>query len=187
MDRRKRKTREAIFGAFTELLSKKHYDRITVGEIIERADVGRATFYAHFETKDFLLKALCEELFCHVFDATEAAGERHRHIFSCEAPSSVTLHLLLHLQRNDHQILDLLACKNNGLFLRYFKENLKNLIQKHPQFWDEGKPKGIPDDYWINHVSASFVETVGWWLECGMKESAETVSAYFQAIIRGGI
>ena len=58
MDRRQKKSREAIFGAFTELLSKKHYNQITVGEIIEKADVGRATFYAHFETKDFLLKEL---------------------------------------------------------------------------------------------------------------------------------
>ena len=72
MDRRQRRTREAIFRAFTELLAKKSLDRITVGEIIERADVGRATFYAHFETKDFLLRELCRELFCHVFDATGA-------------------------------------------------------------------------------------------------------------------
>ena len=186
MDRRKRKTREAIFGAFTELLSKKHYDRITVGEIIERADVGRATFYAHFETKDFLLKALCEELFCHVFDATEAGGEEHRHIFVCDAPSSAILHLLQHLQRNDHKILDLLACENNELFLRYFKEYLKLLIKKHSPLLNVEKPKGLPDDYWVNHISVSFVETIRWWVDNGMKESAETLSSYFDTVIRGG-
>jgi hypothetical protein len=105
MDRRQKKTREAIFHAFSALLSKKRYHQITVGEIIETADIGRATFYAHFETKDFLLKALCEELFCHVFDATKAGGEQHRHIFSCDAPSSVTVHLLQHLQKMDTVLL----------------------------------------------------------------------------------
>ncbi len=54
MDRRRRKSREAIFAAFSELLSKKNFSQITVGEIIEQADIGRATFYSHFETKDYL-------------------------------------------------------------------------------------------------------------------------------------
>ena len=53
MDRRQRKTRDAIFKAFIELLSEKNVNQITVGEIIARADIGRATFYAHFETKIF--------------------------------------------------------------------------------------------------------------------------------------
>lgn len=183
MDRRQKKTREAIFNAFTEILSKKHYNQITVGEIIERADVGRATFYAHFETKDFLLKELCEELFCHIFDATVAGGEKHRHIFACDAPSSVILHLLQHLQKNDNNILELLACENNELFLRYFKENLRILIQKQPQMFGSKKDEKIPDEYWVNHISATFVETVRWWLDNGMKESAETLSSYFLAVI----
>ena len=185
MDRRQRKTREAIFNAFTELLSKKHYSQITVGEIIEKADIGRATFYSHFETKDFLLKELCEELFCHIFDATEECGEHHKHIFNCEAPSSVILHLLQHLQKNDNKILDLLGCENNELFLRYFKENLKHLIKKHPHLFGGEKPNELPDDYWSNHISTTFVETVRWWLDDGMKENPQMLANYFYIAIYG--
>lgn len=183
MDRRQKKTRKAIFNAFTELLSKKHYNQITVGEIIDRADIGRATFYAHFETKDFLLKELCEELFCHVFDATEAGNEKHQHIFDCDAPSSVILHLLQHLQNNDNNILELLSCENNELFLRYFKEKLKELIRKQPQIFGSKKNDELPDGYWTNHVCATFIETIGWWLDNGMKESAETISDYFTKVL----
>ena len=183
MDRRQKKTREAIFNAFTELLSSKHYNKITVGEIIERADIGRATFYAHFETKDLLLKELCEELFCHVFDAAEANSEKHRHIFDCDAPSSAVLHLLQNLQRNDNNILALLSCENNELFLRYFKEDLKLLIERQPRLFGDKKDRALPDGYWVNHVAASFVETVRWWLDSGMKESPEQLSEYFFAVV----
>ena len=76
-----KEVREAIFSAFTELLSKKDFNQITVGEIIDSADIGRATFYAHFETKDFLLKEFCEELFCHIFDTEKNTQNNHKHIF----------------------------------------------------------------------------------------------------------
>ena len=183
MDRRQKKTREAIFRAFIQLLSRKQYSQITVGEIISHADVGRATFYAHFETKDFLLKELCEELFCHIFDAAEENHPEHKHIFSCDAPASVVLHLLQHLQKNDNHILDLLAGENNELFLRYFKENLTQLIQKRPLLFGRKKDDQLPDPYWIHHVSSSFVETVRWWSDNGRKESPETLSAYFLKVI----
>ena len=183
MDRRQKKTRTAIFEAFSELLSHKQYHQITVGEIIDRADIGRATFYAHFETKDFLLKELCEELFCHIFDAAEKNCNHHRHIFDCQAPDSVFVHLLQHLLKNDHHILDLLVCENNALFLSYFKENLKKMIEEEATSFLNPKTATLPKDFWINHVAATFVETVRWWIEHGMKESPETLFEYFTATL----
>ena len=127
MDRRQRKTREAIFNAFIALLSEKNYNQITVAEVIQRADIGRATFYAHFETKDYLLKELCQELFDHVF----ASGSGHTHLFDCDSPHSTFQHLFYHLQKNDNQILELLSCRNNELFLHYFRSSLTEFVKKH--------------------------------------------------------
>ena len=174
MDRRQRKTREAILGAFTELLSKKKYEKITVGEIIERADVGRATFYAHFETKDFLLKALCEELFCHIFDAASGDGVSHRHIFECDSHAPMFLHLLSHLESNDNNILRLLSSENTGIFVKYFKENLKELVEKSLVSL-EGEEDRLSRSFLVNHLASSFVEAVRWWIDGGMTESAERV------------
>lgn len=179
MDRRQRKTREAIFTAFIELLSKKNFSQITVGEIINKADIGRATFYSHFETKDFLLKELCEELFCHIFDSLNTEESEHRHIFDCEAPDSVFLHLFMHLQKNDNNILELLSCENNELFLQYFKNNLQSLVASQQPLFQARKSEKLPESFWINHIVYTFVETVKWWINNGMKESPETITEYF--------
>ena len=101
MDRRQKKTREAIFKAFTTLLSEKNYNQISVQEIIDAADIGRTTFYAHFETKDFLLKELCEELFDHIIDTAMGLPHGHYHYSCGNANDSVFLHLLRHLQEDD--------------------------------------------------------------------------------------
>lgn len=183
MDRRQRKTREAIFSAFTELLSEKSFSQITVSDIIDRADIGRATFYAHFETKEYLLKALCQELFCHIFDAANHHRDAHRHIFSCDTSSSVFQHLFEHLQRNDNRILDLLSSENNELFLRYFKMGLLELVEN--QFHDFGAQKAsvLPKDFYINHIAATFVETVRWWIENKMVQSSGEITEYFLALV----
>lgn len=183
MDRRQRKTRSAIFHAFTALLAEKEYAQITVGEILQKADVGRATFYAHFETKDYLLLALCEELFCHIFDTADSHRQPHQHIFECEGSDSVFLHLFQHFQRNDNQLLTLLSSQNNGLFLNYFRRNLDVLIESQLPIFASDKPDALPDSFWKNHIAASFIETLKWWIEHGMQESAETITAYFLQVI----
>ena len=183
MDRRQRKTREAIFNAFVELLSEKIYGKITVGEIINRADIGRATFYSHFETKDFLLKELCEELFCHIFDSVSNQPSLHRHIFNCDAPDSVFLHLFQHLLKNDNNILELLAGENNEIFLRYFKANLQRLVISQLSSFEMKNNDKLPESFRINHITSTFVETVKWWIEGGMKESPETITDYFYLVV----
>lgn len=179
MDRRQRKTREAIFKAFIELLSKKEFNQITVSEIIDCADIGRATFYSHFETKDFLLKELCEELFCHIFDAINENANQHRHIFECDAPKSVFLHLFQHFKRNDNNILKLISCKNNDLFLQYFKVNLKKLILSQLFLFEDRKNVKLPESFWISHIASTFVDTLKWWVDNGLQETPETITEYF--------
>ena len=67
MDRRSQRTRRAIYEAFSGLLARKKYSQITVQEILDAADIGRSTFYAHFSTKEDLLREICDELFGHIF------------------------------------------------------------------------------------------------------------------------
>ena len=65
MDARKAKSRAAIVAAFSELLREEDYSKITVGDIIARAHVGRATFYGLFKSKDDLLAELVCDICTH--------------------------------------------------------------------------------------------------------------------------
>jgi len=183
MDRRQRKTRESIFNAFITLLSSKNYNNITVGEIIEIADIGRATFYSHFETKDYLLKELCAELFDHLFCCDEEQHVHKRNIFSCDIHDWIFLHLFKHVKKNDNNIYKLLSCKNNELFLEYFKNGVKTLIESRICDFESKKPKNIPEDFWINYITSTLIETLRWWIDNKMKVPPETIAEYFLAIV----
>lgn len=183
MDRRQQKTRAAIFTAFSTLLAEKSYSRITVQEIIDRANVGRTTFYAHFETKDDLLKALCEELFGHIIDSALDCTHTHGLYSDGNAPESVFCHLLQHLQENENHILELLSCKSSELFLRYFKNSLNELVQKQFVNQDRRNYLMVPRDFLVNHISGSFVEMVLWWIKGRMKQAPEELDRYFRAVI----
>jgi AcrR family transcriptional regulator len=61
-DRRVRRTRRNLADALITLIVERGYDRITVQDILDRADVGRSTFYAHFRDKDALLLSTFDEL-----------------------------------------------------------------------------------------------------------------------------
>ncbi len=183
MDRRQRKTRSAIFQAFIFLLSKKDFARITVEEIIKRADVGRATFYAHFETKDFLLKELCAELFDHIFSLDNEGAEEQSNLFHCDTQDFEFLHLFRHIKKNDNNIGKLFSSKNNELFLSYFKNGVKTLVERRIADFADRKPSAVPDDFWINHVTATFIETLRWWTENNMAETPERITEYFMSLI----
>ncbi|WP_455907688.1 TetR/AcrR family transcriptional regulator [Streptomyces hydrogenans] len=61
-DRRVRRTRAALRQALVELVLDKGFHAVTVEEITERADVGRATFYAHYRDKEDLLVGVVRDL-----------------------------------------------------------------------------------------------------------------------------
>ena len=61
-DRRVGKTRRALKDGLTDLILEKGYEAVTVQDIIDRADIGRSTFYAHFTDKEDLLMAILSDL-----------------------------------------------------------------------------------------------------------------------------
>jgi AcrR family transcriptional regulator len=96
-DRRVRRTRRNLAEALIGLILHKGYERITVQDILDRADVGRSTFYAHFRDKEALLLScfdgLREDLNQHLdanLPGTGPAGPRE------QIPSVIFAHAYRH-------------------------------------------------------------------------------------------
>ncbi len=175
MDRRQRKTRAAILGAFRLLLEHTRYDHITVQNILEKADVGRSTFYAHFETKDLLLDALCQELFYPLFenDPCPFAGKDG----DLEAKLS---HTLWHIRDAQSDLTKVLLSDSHELFMGYFKAHLRQMFEAYlPCFHIP-----VPPEFLLNHLAGSFAETIQWWMHEKMQTPPETVARYFLTVTK---
>lgn len=176
MDRRQKKTREAVFRALEQLLEKKKYEHITVQDIIDTADIGRSTFYANFETKDALLNEMCAEIFDHIFlhdplpeepesASTQEAFIRHR-----------LIHLLRHLERSGNTLGRIIRSDSREIFLRYFRSCLAGMFSRLAVF-----PAGVPEEYVIHNCVSCFTETVVWWFCEKTEYSPEQIVGFFLA------
>lgn len=183
MDRRRLKTRDAIFEAFGNLLAKKTFSQITVQDIIDRANIGRTTFYAHFETKDQLLKELCMDMFTHVFSDSLSSEDTHDFSKDANNPYAIISHILYHLLDNKRNILGILTFESGELFYGFFKQFLNESTSRHLLGGKRLKEHGIPADFLINHISSSFVGMVQWWLDNKLEQTPGQLSNYFMAVI----
>ena len=173
MDRRQRKTRDAVFNAFTNLLKSESYSRITIQEIIDKADIGRTTFYAHFGTKDDLLSSLCTEIFDHVFSGDLKKEKTHDFSDHHDTITMVT-HVLYHLQEHMDYLPGLLTGESGEVFMGFFKHHLKDLFSAYAQ----KSAYKAPYEYVLNHLICDFAEAVRWWT-MNKQYSPEEISAFF--------
>lgn len=73
-----RRTQRAIFDAFRALVMERPYDAIRVGDIIDKAGVGRSTFYEHYRNKDEVLTHTITWLFEALADAAVGQADETR-------------------------------------------------------------------------------------------------------------
>ena len=166
-DRRITKTRKAIYAAFLQLLNQKNFETITVQEIIDLADVGRSTFYSHYESKELLLDELCRYLFHHLF-------EREENI-NIEA---YLTHIFLHFKKNQDHVTSLLFSKND-YFLRQLQKELEHHV--YPMVAEDLQVSypNIPSSFLKHFVVTNFFETLTWWLKKGKSYKEDQVVRFY--------
>jgi AcrR family transcriptional regulator len=162
-DRRVRKTRRQLQRALIELIVEGPYSEVTIDMITERADLARATFYAHFADKGTLLESvadqLIEELTADLVPAAVAGGT----VIQGEA----VIALYQRAARDRHLYLALLGGAGDGRPLRRVIELLAAGIAEvfATRFQQDGTDLRVPMPLIAQAWVGSHLSLLMWWLE----------------------
>lgn len=179
-DRRTEKTRQSIINALGELMQEKKYSTITIQEIIDRANVGRSTFYSHFETKDELLICCIENVFemlnQHITDCVEQGKNQSRILPVAE--------LFEHIMENTRLFKGVMSSESTDLLFHKIQLYWNIRIEKHlnAQLSNGVQPK-VPLDILANHITCSMIELLKWWMNSNTHYTPQQMDQYFQELI----
>jgi AcrR family transcriptional regulator len=179
-DRRTEKTRQSIYNALIDLMQEKKYSNITIQEIIDRANVGRSTFYSHFDTKDELLKSCIENVFellnDHFIKYIEETGNQTRFVPIAE--------LLAHIMANSRKIRGIMSTESADLVFDKFRSYWNIKIEKYLEGrLPKNKEPRVPLAILTNHITSTMIELFKWWLNHNTPYTPQQMDQYFQELI----
>lgn len=179
-DRRVCRTRRSLSDALVGLILEKRFDAITVQEVIDRADVGRSTFYAHYRDKEDLFlsdwRRLLDSFVSHI--EWGRAGEGR----------FVPVGGLFGHVREFHRFYRALARsrKTDWLF-ETGRSHLTESVDSSLAAWLADKPRpSAPVPVLANYLAGEVLSLLRWWLERDMPHTPERMDEIFHALVAPG-
>ncbi|MEW6401631.1 MAG: TetR/AcrR family transcriptional regulator [Chloroflexota bacterium] len=181
IDRRIQRTRQLLQDALVALILQKGFEAVTVQDVIDRANVGRSTFYAHFQDKEDLLHSGFEQMRVHFEEFFNQKGMDH------ESPWALSLSMFEHAE-NNRQLYKALAGKQGGniaitniqkYLLAYMRDHLAELLKS--------AKKSMPPEILAHYLASSFTALLAWWLNNDSLLSAEQMNDYFRQLVEPGV
>lgn len=172
-DRRVLRTRRLLKQALIELINERSYEEITIRDITDRADIGYATFFRHYDGKDDLML----EIFTGIVDELEALPDRHvERYFEREGYM-----LFEHVRENHVMYRGILESRS---FAPKFRKHIADMVQMHLYQHAKQIPShAIPLEIAANHMVSSILGLIEWWLSNDMPYSSERMAMVYQRLI----
>jgi AcrR family transcriptional regulator len=177
-DRRVLRTKASLRSALIDLAHEKPYDSIAVKEILDRANVGRSTFYTHFQDKHELLASGIREMLRSI-QARPRCGSPVEQIIAFSLP------ILEYIGEHRHtdgprmtpegQIA--MHARLRDLLTNLVYEEIENAV-RHGQ-----SPPTIPTQLVARHVASTFVLVLNWWVESRAPLTPLEIDARFRALV----
>lgn len=175
-DRRVQRTRKLLQDAVISVIIEKGYDATTVQDIVDRANVGRATFYAHFADKETLFHSRLEDLRTFI-------AERQR-----LAPGQLGFsHVMLEHARGNLPLWAAIAGRESGAFaLQRIQRLIAELAAsdlKAIALTGTAEHRELA----VQYIAGAFMAVLRWWLDQGAKLPPVEVDALFRRLVMRGL
>jgi AcrR family transcriptional regulator len=180
LDRRVQRTRKSLQDSLLALILEEGYDEISIQDITEKANLGRATFYLHFKEKDELLLEVMNQL---IVDFMEQAPQLTEAQWRLE--DTKTIVKLFDFAATHYDLYRILTIGSGGITAsrqlhHSITENIKGFIQTELETLN-AEP-ALPVDFIANHFSGSLLATIYWWLDNDLPYTSEEMATMFQNI-----
>jgi AcrR family transcriptional regulator len=184
-DRRVQRTRELLQKALIELISERGYDAITIQDIVDRANVGRTTFYLHYNSKDELF-VNCHESIVRKFRIVPFHPLSREELLSVEAPPGVTS-AYRHLEEARSLLYSVFQGKDSLLILRRMRDWSARDIEANLRSAFPDEESLIPLDVLALYLAGAQIGMVQWWLEKRQPHTLEDLAQIFHRLQRSAI
>ena len=179
LDRRIQHTRKVLHESLVQLILEKGYDKVTVQDVLNRAQVGRSTFYSHY--KDL------EDLFLSGFENLWSLFEEHLDSHYDEKEVwDLSLIIFQHAQ-NYVDVYKALVGKQGGkLMSAHLHKYFSVLIRASLKTQWNGR-KQIPLDIVVHHLVSSLIASLTWWVDNDLRYSPEHMNKIFKQLTKPAI
>lgn len=183
MDRRVERTRQALHHALIELILEKGYDAITVQDIIDRANVGRSTFYAHFVGKDDLLKEGLTQLGKMLREYQRISNVTP--VTSRERCLGFVLPLFEHADGHADLYRAIVGRRSGAVVMGRLREVLVELVRDDLKALDDsGVREPVPRGAMIQFIVGALMAFMTWWIDQRSRIPATEAVSMFQRLIQ---
>lgn len=183
-DRRRERTQRALEKALLRLILDISYDDIRVEDICQEADIGRATFYLHYTSKNDLLYSALRHLL-------ESVAEEAVRIPDSEQRGLEQARMLFaHVHENRQLYRRLMTSSQAGLvdrqiwgyLIRHVRAEITRLLG-----YDGSQPLPLPVEYLPVHIASALYGLMIWMAGSEQEINPELLSGLFFTMNSAGV
>lgn len=180
LDRRVQRTRKMLRESLMSLILEETYDEISIQDITNKANLGRATFYLHFKDKDELLLEVMDQLMEDILEQVPQLSEAQWQLEDTKA-----IIKLFDFAAEHYDLYRIMIISSGGITAaRQLRESIASRIKGSIQAEIDqlGAEPLLPAAFIANHFTGSLLATIYWWLDHDLPYTSEEMAVMFQKV-----